>query len=116
MSENVKELIKRAEKTHEIIDDLGRIITLRKPGMLAQYRFVEMLGRSADSESFMNMTMPLRYVIGIDDDDKVACGTRRELDALIQRLGEEGVTAVMKGVNEQFAPASAEEEKSELKK
>lgn len=117
MSEDkVLNLVKKVEQTFEVIDSRERVITLRKPGMLAQYRFVEMLGKSADSESYMNMTMPLRYVVGIDDDDKVACGTRRELDALIQRLDEEGIAAVMQGVSDHFSATTPEEEKIELKK
>jgi hypothetical protein len=114
---DVLSMVKKADESFTETDSLGRVITLRKPGMLAQYRFVEMLGKSADSESYMGMTMPLRFVSAIDDDDKIPCGTKRELEALIQRLGEEGVEAVMRGVGKHFqSTATAEEDKTEIKK
>lgn len=115
MSETSETMIKKPIEV--IVEDArGRVITLRKPSVLSTYRFIEALGKSADSETFCNMVMPLQYVIGIDEDLSVPLNTRRELDALIQRLDHDGIDAVMKGVAENFAPASPAEQKGELKK
>jgi hypothetical protein len=116
MSDDIKTAIGKTVETFTKEDKLGRVISLRKPGTLAQYRFVEMLGKSADSETYMNMVMPLRYVVGIDDDLAIPCGTKRELEALIQRLGEEGIAAVMEAVTEHFAGADPAKDKDEIKK
>lgn len=106
--------IKKVIKTEIVTDELGRKISIRKPPMLTQYRVIEMLG--TNSEMYASMCMPLAYITGIDDDNTVGFTTKREMEALIQRLGDEGVQAVMAGVGEHFPSRTPEETKAELKK
>jgi len=84
-----------------VTDAKGRAIGLKKPGVLAQYRLVEMVGESAKNEVYMGMILPLIYVTTIDG-DPVCLGKKSELEALIQRLEEAGIGAVMAGVQEHF--------------
>lgn len=78
----------------------GKRITLSRPGVLAQFRLVKMLGQAAQNQAYVQMVMPLLYVAEIDDADGqgpqslVFPNSERELEALIARLDEEGVAQV----------------------
>ncbi len=110
-----EELIAKAAAEQVVEDSTGRIITLRKPGVLAQYRLVELLGDAAKNQVYMGMVLPLLYVTGINDDKLKAPSTKREIEALIQRLDESGIEAVMKGVQEHFGAPDPEADKAALK-
>jgi len=84
-------------------DALGRAIMLRKPGVLAQFRLVEALGQSAQNQVYMGMVLPLLFVGSIDGGAVVPPTTKGEVEALISRLDEAGIQAVMLGVQEHFA-------------
>jgi hypothetical protein len=95
------EVLKTANVEVSITDAKGRVITLRKPGVLAQYRLVEMIGESAKNEVYMGMTLPLLFVSTIDG-NLTSIIKKSELEALIQQLDEEGIKSVMEGVQEYF--------------
>lgn len=98
-----QEIIANVVKACHVVDGMGRKIHLRKPGVLAQYRLVEMLGdHAASNDRYMGMVAPLMYISQIDDDDAITITTKTELEALIQRLGEEGLDAVMAKVKEVY--------------
>ena len=110
-------LVGKKNETFEATDELGRVLRVRKPGMLAQYRHVAMLGKSADSETYMNMTMPLTFLYAIDEDDTIGFSTIREMEGLIARLGDEGVSCLMKLMEMHFSSEkSSDAGKAALKK
>jgi len=110
------ELVKKAQEEVLAEDANGRIITLRKPGVLAQFRMVEMLGETAANQTYMSMVLPLIYVTAIDGEPVPAPSTKRELEALIQRLDEEGVGAVAVKVMETWGEVEPEAAKETIKK
>jgi hypothetical protein len=115
--EQSKEDVKDVNDTFETTDKKGRVLKLRKPGMLAQYRMVGMLGKAADSETYLNMCMPLLYLYAIDGDDSITINSVLQMEGLIQRLGEEGVNAIMVEVQKRFKDAmTSEAEKEAIKK
>jgi len=86
----------------QVTDARGRVLTLRKPNVLAQYQLVRMLGADASSnQTYLSMVMPLLYLQAIDG-EAVNFANQRELDAAIQRLDEEGLEALAKGIQENF--------------
>lgn len=95
----------------------GRKITLRRPGVLAQFKMIEMLGaEAAGNQVFVNMVFPVTYVIAIDGEPVSRITTRAQLDALIQQLDELGIKAVMEGVPMHFgAPADPDATKDAVK-
>ena len=97
--------------------DDGRKITLRRPGVLAQFKMIEMLGaETAMNHVFVNMVFPVTYVIAIDGEPISRITTRPQLDALIQQLDEDGIKAVMEGVTLHFGgPANPEATKASVK-
>jgi hypothetical protein len=110
-----EEVIAKAVAETSVTDSLGRKITLKKPGVLAQYRLIEALGDTAKNEVYMAMTLPLIFVTAIDGDTVLQPNTKREVEALIQRLGEEGVNAVVTAVQETFGNSNPETDKAALK-
>lgn len=86
----------------EVTDALGRVLTLRKPNVLAQYQLVKMLGADvASNQVYLSMVMPLLYLQKIEG-DAANFSNQRELEALIQRLDEEGLQALASGIQEHF--------------
>lgn len=109
------DLIKKATAEVTVTDARGRVFTLKRPGVLAQYRLVDMLGESAKNEVYMGMVLPITYVSAIDGESVFQFSTRRELDALIQQLDEDGIAAIMVGVQENFGATDPEKDKATLK-
>lgn len=111
-----EKIINHSELQAIIHDDRGRKIVLKKPNILRQYKLVEMLGESSKNEVYMRMVLPMLFVESIDDIN-VVLSKKSELEALITRLDENGVNAVMLGVAEKFgANLSEETEKEQIKK
>ena len=110
------QIIAAAIKEAETTDAAGRTIKLRKPGVLAQYRLIEAVGDSAKNEVYMAMVMPLLFVVNIDGEDVEPIARKSELEALIQRLGDDGVSCVMKSMSEHFGAIDPEAQKEQLKK
>jgi len=104
-----------AAKVHEVIDERGRIITLKKPGVLAQFRLIEALGETAKNQTYVGMVLPLIYVADIDGEAVVPPTRKSEIEALIQRLDEDGIAAVGAGVVEHFAATNPEQERDAIK-
>lgn len=110
------EIIKAAVSEIECIDSTGRVIKLRKPGVLAQYRLVEALGETASNETYMGMALPLIYVAAIDGDMISPLSSKVNVEALISRLDEPGIEAVMMAVRDNFGGSNPEADKESLKK
>jgi hypothetical protein len=86
----------------QVTDARGRVLTLRKPNVLAQYQLVRMLGADASSnQTYLAMVMPLLYLQSIDG-EVVNFSNQRELDAAIQKLDEDGLEALAKGIQQNF--------------
>lgn len=109
------EVVAKASAEISVTDARGRVITLRKPGVLAQYRLIEILGDSAKNEVYWTMTFPLIFVTKIDGDAVSMPISKREVEALITRLDDEGVSAVVHGVQESFGQSSPGQDKEQLK-
>lgn len=108
-------LTQKALKTVEVIDNNARVIGLKKPSTLAQFRLVEILGPLAENRVYMNMVLPLVFVTSIEGDPVSMPSTKLQIDALIQRLDDAGVEAVMKGVVEHFGSVDPDADKAAVK-
>lgn len=111
-----EQVVAKAAESFTVTDARGRVIVVKKPGVLAQYRLIETLGASASNETYVAMVLPLIYVAAIDGDTVLPLGRKSEIDALIQRLDEEGLSAVMQCVSDNFAKADPEADRQALKK
>ena len=109
-----EQLIAGATEEAQVTDARGRVIKLRKPGVLAQFRIVETLGATASNETYMRMVLPLLYVGAIDGDDDISMTKKSEVEALIQRLDEDGLSAVVRGVAKHYGQQDPEADKAKL--
>ncbi|GGY07106.1 hypothetical protein [Paludibacterium paludis] len=98
----------RLDRTVEVTDALGRTLTLKKPGVLDQLHLIETLGATAKNDMYLNIVVPILYVVAIDGDTVYKPASKRELEAIVQRLDEDGLQAVAKGVEEHFAAPAGE--------
>lgn len=110
------QVVAQAKAEITINDEQGRSIVLRKPPILAQYRIVEAMGDSAKNQVYMAMVMPIIFVSSIDGDGVELPTTKRQIEALIQRLDEHGISAITKAIEEHFGAQDPEAEKESLKK
>jgi hypothetical protein len=109
-------LIRDALKETVVSDARGRRIRLTRPSALAQYKIVQVMGGDSSSNAtYVQMVLPLLFVSAIDDDPVFFPAKAIEIDALIQRLDEDGIAAVMKGVSENFAKEDPEAERDAIK-
>ena len=87
----------------EVTDARGRVLTVKRPNVLAQYRLVRTLGADAASNTpYLNMLMPLLYLHKLDGAE-VSIGNQREIDLLIQQLDDDGLVALTGAISENFA-------------
>lgn len=110
-----EEVVQKAVSEVVITDGMGRAITLKKPGVLAQFRLIEALGETAKNEVYMGMVLPLIFIASIDGAVVPTPVRKSEVEALIQRLDEEGVTAVVNGVQQHFGNSNPEADKAAIK-
>lgn len=100
-----------------IKDSVGRSIALRKPGVLAQYAIIDAVGgESARNEVYMSMVLPLIYVASIEGESVSTPNTKNEVKALIKRLDEHGIEAVLEAVQANFSPQDPAADRDALKK
>lgn len=109
------EVVAKAIAEVVITDAKSRKITLKKPGVLAQFRLVEALGERAKNEVYTSMVLPLIYVADIDGNAVFQPKNIREIEALIQQLDEEGIEAVSAAVMANFGKSNTEADKAALK-
>ena len=111
-----EELVKDANAEITIQDAGGRAIRLKNPGVAAQYRIVRALGPEVSQNStFMSMVAPLLYVRQIGEEPVFFPTGEDEVYALVDQLGERGLTAVMEGVTKHYV-VDAEADKTRAKK
>lgn len=112
-----EEIATKALAEFKVIDSEGRSITLKKPGLLAQYRLVEVVGAiSAANPVYMDMIHPLIYITDLDGIRVFQPTSKAEIEALITRLDEHGLKAVVDGLVEHFGRRDPEEVKEAVKK
>lgn len=110
-----EQAVAKAAAAYQITDARGRVITLKKPPVLNQFRLIEMLGDTASNTAYVSMVLPLIFVAEIDGEPPVV-STKLQLEALIQRLDQDGINAILKGVQENFGQTDPEADREALKK
>lgn len=108
--------IAKASATVQVTDRRGRLITLKKPGVLAQFRLIEALGDTAKNETYLAWAMPIIFVVDIDGEPVFPAVRKSEVEAILQRLEDEGLAAVMEGAKEHFGSSDPESDKANIKK
>jgi hypothetical protein len=112
-----EEVVRAAAEEFAVTDARGRTITLKKPGILAQYRLVEAMGaEAAKNEVYMGMVLPIIFVTSIDGLHVPAPTNKSQIEGLITRLDDDGIAAVAQGVQDHFGVQDPEADRESLKK
>lgn len=110
------QIIAAANATFEEKDARGRTLTMKKPALLSQFRLTDAMGpESAENGAYRAMCMPLMWLTAVDGEPVNLPTTKLEIEALIQRLDEDGFLALQTGIykyNEAAAKASIESAKN----
>lgn len=110
------EAVAQAAATFVVHDERGRAITIKKPGVLAQFRLVQAVGPdTAKNQVYMGMVMPIIFVTAIDGDPVYPPANFREVEALIQRLDDDGMEVVMAEVSKRFGKPDPDADKEAVK-
>lgn len=80
-------------KPFTVVDERGRTFTCAKPALLRDLNFIEMMGDTAKNIVYMSMVSPLKWIQSIDG-DPVTFRTRREWDALVKVVDNDGLNAL----------------------
>lgn len=92
---NSTETIRQADNV--VLDSRGRALKVQSPDVLAESRLIRMLGQDAalNSAYLGGYVIPAVSVVEIDGEPMGFPTSQREIDALIQMLGREGITAAI---------------------
>lgn len=110
------QIIAAANATFEEKDRRGRVLTMKKPALLSQFRLTEAMGpETAENGAYRAMCLPLMWLTAIDGEAVNLPTTKLEIEAMIQRLDEDGFVALHTGIqkyNETAAAASIDSAKN----
>ena len=95
--EQVSNKTELAANPMQVTDSRGRVLKLRKLDILSESRLVRMLGQDAVTNTiYMNgYVLPTVMVSEIDGEAQFLPISEREMEALIQRLDNDGIEAVL---------------------
>lgn len=109
-------IVKQSAQQLVVEDETGRSITLRLPKPLQRLRFIDAMGESSSNQLWAGTVAPLMYVGAIDGEPVSAPSTKREIEALYQRLDEHGIEAVENGLKELLGLVKTEVDEDAAKK
>jgi hypothetical protein len=95
-------------------DALGRLIVLRKPTTWEKFELPRILGASSINPGWIFQAQMILHVKRIGEDTDVFFTTERELKAIVESLGDEGMETVEKLFIENFMQ-TGEAAKDEIK-
>lgn len=96
-------IVQDANRVVRVKDRRGRTLGIKRPGVLAQFRLIEIVGGDvARNDVYMGMALPLFWLVEIDGEAIYPPTTKAELEVLIKRVEEEGIEAIVLGISEHF--------------
>jgi hypothetical protein len=99
-------IVKAAQQPGTATDANGRRIGIRKLQALDRLKMFEVIGaENSRNEQYLGIAALAFSVASIDGEPVNRPASKPQLEALIQRLGDEGMEAVGQAVYETFAPS-----------
>src|SRR5580658_377821 len=97
-------VVKSADQLVYVVDSKGRKLGLRRLPFLEEFRIVETVGpERAVNQVYMGMLNPILCIAEIDGAKIEIPRTHAQIEALINRVGQEGFVAAFEGVTKHFA-------------
>ncbi|CBJ38334.1 conserved protein of unknown function [Ralstonia solanacearum CMR15] len=111
-----QQLTQSAVSEVTVTDARGRALTLRKPGPIAKLRFIEAMGESSSNPLWVAIVSQLMYVAAIDGAPIATPRAKTEIEALYQRLDDDGLEAIAKELPGKFGLGGGEANEEAVKK
>lgn len=93
-----EEIIKSANQVIDVTDARGRIIKVKRVGILRKLGLYEILGELANNALYLAHVMPLLAIVSIDGVNAPALASKLEMEAYLSQVEEDGLRAVMHGL------------------
>jgi len=107
-----RRIVDQANEIVRVTDETGRSLGIRRPDLLAEFRFVEAVGPTiAKNETWMQMAMAVIYLAELDGKPVSSPATKLQIEALIAKLGRAGYTAAIEGIKKLGGGTQDEAEK-----
>ncbi len=99
-----EKVVASAAQSVEVVDSLGRRILVKRPLLSDQLDVMVVVGPEASkNDMYMAMMNVLLHVKSIDDDPVLPLTSKKAIDEMVNKLGNEGVEAVTTAISENFA-------------
>lgn len=109
-------VVKAATEIKYVTDDRGRKLGVQKPRALLRFRLLKILGAdNAKNEPLLGNAMLAFLVVEINGDKQPPINSERQLEAMIDRLDDDGLAAVAQCLTEQFGIAAPAETEDDVK-
>jgi murein endopeptidase len=110
-----EQVLRSSKQEFSDTDALGRLIKLRKPSTWERFELPRILGGDSINPGWQFQAQMLLHVKQIGEDTDVFFRNEREMKAIVEQLGDEGMETVEMLFIEHFMP-KAEETAAEIKK
>lgn len=107
-------IVNGANKLDYVMTTNGVRLGIRKLGAFDEMRITKAVGRDAANEQYMMWCMLAAAIASIDDDALPLPQTPLEFEAIIKRIGDDGVAALQKRGVEMAAAAAAAARQGDL--
>jgi hypothetical protein len=98
-------IVAAAQAAPTVVDAQGRRLALRRLGALDKLRLFKAVGPVlAQNQPYLGMALLACSVAAIDEVPVPAPGTEAQIEALVQRLGDDGIAAVADALQQDAAP------------
>lgn len=98
-----EKVVASAAQSVEVVDSLGRRILVKRPLLSDQLDVMVVVGPEASkNDMYMAMMNVLLHVQSIDDDPVLPLTSKKAIDEMVNKLGNEGVEAVTTAISENF--------------
>lgn len=109
-------VVRVANETTTVTDARGRVLTIKKLGLLDRMRLMEIVGEeNTNNGPYFGYTVLAYCVQSIDGDAIARPASKMALEALLQRLDDDGVEASAKALGSMNQGDNKSDLKAELK-
>lgn len=111
------QIVKPQTKVEYVVDSLNRRIGVKKASTIARYRLSKIMGADSNNPVRFGYAMLTLCVDSIDGDPIPTPNSDREIEVILERLGDEGCDAVGKCLVDKFGvnPDQAEDSREAIK-
>ncbi|MDA8231701.1 MAG: hypothetical protein M0006_10215 [Magnetospirillum sp.] len=101
-------IIQAANAVATVTDATGRSISIKRMNALDRLRMFEAVGsENVKNEAYLGYATLAFHVASIDGDSILKPANKLQLEGLIQRLGDDGLSAVALGIGEHFTAGTS---------